>query len=160
MKEIRIRRGEEKEIREFPNKESKIRLILEENSKVVYRELSEGNIESNVEIVHEGRNSISRVIIGSIIRNGFSKTRTIIRILEQAEGSDAKLEQKCLIIGKGHIEQKPELDVRNRNVKAGHAASIERPGEEELFYLRSRGINNPEDLIIESFKTQIMEGDF
>jgi len=47
----------------------------------------------------------------------------------------------------------PELEIRNNEVKASHAASVGRIDEEQLYYLCSRGMERKEArrLIIDGF---------
>ena len=140
----------------LPESDSKVVITLEQGASIEYRELAEKPVKSDVEIIHKGRDSTSRAIIGAIVSSGKYSSRTIIRIMDKAENSDVKLEQRALVIGDAIVEQKPELDINNRNVKAGHAASVERPGKEMLFYLKSRSMKNPEKLIVDAFRNRIL----
>jgi Fe-S cluster assembly protein SufD len=47
----------------------------------------------------------------------------------------------------------PALEIKNNDVKAGHAATIGKADPEELFYLQSRGINEQtaKDILVKAF---------
>ena len=67
-----------------------------------------------------------------------------ILIREGADGSDAMLSNKNLLLSEGaEIDSQPVLEIHADEVKAAHGATVGRLDANALFYLRSRGL--PED---------------
>ena len=67
-----------------------------------------------------------------------------ILIREGADGSDAMLSNKNLLLSEGaEIDTQPVLEIHADEVKAAHGATVGRLDANALFYLRSRGL--PED---------------
>jgi Fe-S cluster assembly protein SufD len=64
-----------------------------------------------------------------------------ITILEGADGSDARLSCKNLLLSEGaEVDAQPVLEIHADEVKAAHGATVGRLDATSLFYLRSRGI--------------------
>ena len=77
-----------------------------------------------------------------------------IAIAKNVSGVEAFLRYKILLLGeRSRVEVVPQLEIESNEVKAGHAASIGRVDEEQLFYLMSRGILRSEaiELVVEAF---------
>ena len=71
-----------------------------------------------------------------------------ILIREGADGSDATLSNKNLLLSEGaEIDTQPVLEIHADEVKAAHGATVGRLDANALFYLRSRGL--PEDLAMQ-----------
>ena len=64
-----------------------------------------------------------------------------ITIAAGADGSDARLSAKNLLLSQGaEVDAQPVLEIHADEVKAAHGATVGRLDETALFYLRSRGI--------------------
>lgn len=64
-----------------------------------------------------------------------------ITIREGADGSDARLSSKNLLLSEGaEVDAQPVLEIHADEVKAAHGATVGRLDATSLFYLRSRGI--------------------
>jgi Fe-S cluster assembly protein SufD len=64
-----------------------------------------------------------------------------IEILAGADGSDARLSNKNLLLSaNAEIDTQPVLEIHADEVKAAHGATVGRLDDRSLFYLRSRGI--------------------
>jgi Fe-S cluster assembly protein SufD len=71
--------------------------------------------------------------------------RGAIYIAEGADGTDASLSNKNLLLDEGaEIDTKPELEIYADEVKAAHGATVGQLDERALFYLRARGIPQAE----------------
>lgn len=67
--------------------------------------------------------------------------RGLIKISPQAKFSSGHQHSSILILGQqAHAEAIPILEVENNEISCSHGAVISRINEEQLFYLRSRGI--------------------
>jgi len=64
-----------------------------------------------------------------------------IIIDKDAQKTDSRLEMKSFLLGKNaRSSMVPSLEIKANDVKAGHAATISQIDQEQLFYLRSRGV--------------------
>lgn len=71
--------------------------------------------------------------------------RGAIVVAEGADGSDASLSNKNLLLSTlAEIDTKPELEIYADEVKAAHGATVGQLDERAMFYLRSRGLPQPE----------------
>jgi len=96
-----------------------------------------------------------RVEVRGVVENGARvKLVGLVRIGEGAVNTDSFLSLKLLMLDdKSFALAEPELEIRNNEVKASHAASVGRIDEEQLYYLCSRGMERKEArrLIIDGF---------
>lgn len=68
-----------------------------------------------------------------------------MEIQKTATETDATLTEKVLILGGNpDIEAKPEIHADIDNIRASHGASISKLGEEEKFFMASRGLKKEE----------------
>jgi Fe-S cluster assembly protein SufD len=82
-----------------------------------------------------------------------------ILVEKQAQKTDAFLENKNIILSdKAHLLSKPILEIKADDVKCTHAFSATQIEEDELFYLRSRGIekNKAIKILLMSFVGKIL----
>lgn len=82
-----------------------------------------------------------------------------VTIEHSAPGSDTHLLAKSLLLSEQSISKViPMLFVRNAEVAAGHGSAMTPLQEEELFYLRSRGIGENESrlLVLQGFLSDIL----
>lgn len=76
---------------------------------------------------------------------GKLEAKGMLKIAKNVKGVDVFLRYKVLLLGKNSWATViPELEIESNDVKAGHAASIGRIDEEQLFYLQSRGLSRQE----------------
>lgn len=117
------------------------------NSKVnlntaIYANYSQ-KIETLVNMEHIGEGTNSRQVIRGIAT---SRARISINgrihIHPNAQYTDASLSNKNLLLDNtARINTKPELEIYADQVKCAHGATVGQISEEEIFYLRSRGID-------------------
>ena len=71
----------------------------------------------------------------------------------------AQLNRNLLLSPKARIDTKPELQITADNVKCSHGATISQLEPEEIFYLRSRGLNEADarQLLIDAFTAEIID---
>ncbi len=114
-----------------------------------------GDYEINLVITHLVPGTFGRVMIKGIAENGARiKIKGLVKIEKLAQNTDSFLSMKVLLLDKksGAVAE-PELEILANQVKASHAASVGKIDEEQLFYLKSRGIEEKEakNLIISGF---------
>ena len=71
----------------------------------------------------------------------------------------AQLNRNLLLSPKARVDTKPELQITADNVKCSHGATVSQLEPDELFYLRSRGLNENDAryLLIDAFAAEILE---
>ena len=75
--------------------------------------------------------------------NSHSIFNGIIEVPEIAQKTEAaQLSRNILLSKRAQIDTKPELEIIADDVRCTHGATVSQLQEEELFYLRSRGITN------------------
>lgn len=95
------------------------------------------------------------ILIKVVIEDGGElQAKGRLKISKKVKDIDVFLRYRVLLLGenaKARVE--PELEIESNEIKAGHAASIGRVDQEQLFYLMSRGFNKKEavKLIVEAF---------
>jgi Fe-S cluster assembly protein SufD len=70
-----------------------------------------------------------------------------------------QLNRNLLLSSKARIDTKPELQITADNVKCSHGATVSQLEAEEIFYLRSRGLNDRDarHLLIDAFAAEILD---
>jgi len=101
---------------------------------------------SNLTIHHKAANTSSRTIGRAVLTgNGFFKLGGVIRVDPGCNGVKAELKERALLLSdQAKVEATPSMEVLTNEVKVSHGASVSRLSDEELFYLRSRGIDEQE----------------
>ena len=106
--------------------------------------LLQGKMESHIHInmIHEESEAISKQFFRAILE-GSSKMdfEGKIYIYPKAQKTESyQLSESLLLSDLAKSYVRPNLEIFADDVKASHGATISRMNEEELFYLRSRGI--------------------
>ncbi len=111
--------------------------------------------DAGAKIYHKAPSTSSRVISKSICKDG---GRTSYRgIVDVAPGlKDCKVYVSCdamIIDEASRSDTYPDMNIRSSDVEVQHEATVERLGEERLFYLMSRGItkSDAEGLLVNGF---------
>lgn len=71
-----------------------------------------------------------------------------------AQLTDAKqLNRTLLLSDKARVDTKPQLEIVADNVKCSHGATVSQLAAEDIFYLRSRGLDEHQarDLLVKAF---------
>jgi Fe-S cluster assembly protein SufD len=70
----------------------------------------------------------------------------------------AQLNRNLLLSSKARIDTKPQLEITADNVKCAHGATVSQLEDDQIFYLRSRGIdaNDSRNLLINAFAAEII----
>lgn len=96
-----------------------------------------------------------RIVMKAVVEEGGNlEMKGKIIIGKNIKNIDVFLEQRVLLIGAGaRAVVIPELEIESDQVKVGHAASVGKIDQEQMFYLMSRGLNKEEavELIVEAF---------
>lgn len=77
-----------------------------------------------------------------------------------AQGTDAHQENHNLVMSRrAEVNSKPHLEIEHDDVRCSHGASVGRLDEEQVFYLRSRGLSEQDarGLVAEGFASAMVE---
>ena len=77
-----------------------------------------------------------------------------------AQKTDGKMLSKCIFLGDGaNMYNKPELEIFADDVVCGHGATVGALDDDQLFYLRARGIplREAQALLLEAFASEAIE---
>jgi Fe-S cluster assembly protein SufB len=97
-------------------------------------------------MLHFAPNTSSKITSKSISRlNGRASYRGLLRIMKGATNARANVVCDALLLDpESRSDTYPTIDVAERDVSIGHEASVSKIDEEQLFYLKSRGLNDEE----------------
>ncbi|OAT21498.1 Fe-S cluster assembly protein SufD [Proteus myxofaciens] len=110
---------------------------------------------------HGEANCQSRQLHKSIAMDaGKAVFNGMITVMPNALKTDGQMTNNNLLLGeKAQIDTKPQLEIYADDVKCSHGATVGCIDEEQLFYLRSRGIplNAARKMIIHAFAAELTE---
>lgn len=96
--------------------------------------------------IHVAPHTSSNITAKSISQDtGISSYRGLVKILPKAVNSSAHVQCDALLLNdSARSDTHPYMDVQCSEVEVGHEARVGSVGEEELFYLMSRGLSEEE----------------
>ena len=102
--------------------------------------------DAGAKVVHCAPHTTSRIVSKSISKNGGrSSYRGLVKVENGAHKSKSNVVCDALILdSRSRSDTYPYIEVDEQDVSIGHEASVSRIGEEQLFYLRSRGLSEAE----------------
>ena len=105
--------------------------------------------------IHFAPNTSSKITSKSISRgNGRCSYRGLLKIHPEAEGSRSNVVCDALLLDRdSRSDTYPYIEVDAQDVTLGHEATVSKVGEEQLFYLMSRGLSEEEatTMVVSSF---------
>ena len=112
-------------------------------------------------IVHAAPNTTSNIFAKSISKDGGrSSYRGLLEVAKGAHGSKSTVVCDALLLDEtSRSDTYPTIRIGDDDVDVGHEASVSKIGEEQLFYLMSRGIPEEEaaKLIVNGFIEPIVK---
>jgi Fe-S cluster assembly protein SufB len=106
-------------------------------------------------IVHVAPNTSGQIISKSVsAQGGRTGYRGLVKVEADAENSKDFVRCDALILDEdSRSDTYPYMDIENQTAEIGHEATVSKIGEEQLFYLMSRGINETEamSMIVNGF---------
>ncbi|MBT9588922.1 Fe-S cluster assembly protein SufB [bacterium] len=99
--------------------------------------------DAGAKMVHCAPNTSSTVLSKSISRDGGRTSyRGLVKVLPNAH--NVKVNVRCdalLLDDKSRSDTYPYMEIDNKDVQVGHEATVSKIGDEQLFYLMSRGLS-------------------
>ncbi|MCB0076101.1 MAG: Fe-S cluster assembly protein SufB [Anaerolineales bacterium] len=117
--------------------------------------------DAGAKAIHAAPNTSSVITSKSISKDGGrAGYRGLVQVLEGAHGSKSNVLCDALILDEeSRSDTYPYIDIREDDVSIGHEATVSKVGEEQLFYLMSRGIGEEEamSMIVSGFIEPIVK---
>jgi Fe-S cluster assembly protein SufB len=97
-------------------------------------------------VIHVAPNTTSRITSKSISKDGGRASyRGLLKIYDGAVGSRSNVVCDALLLDEeSRSDTYPYIEIDENDVSVGHEASVSKVGEEQLFYLMSRGLSEEE----------------
>lgn len=94
-------------------------------------------------VVHVAPNTTSRIISKSLSKSGGRASyRGLLKVHHGAHGSKSNVVCDALLLDdKSRSDTYPYIEIDESDVTIGHEASVSKIGEEQLFYMMSRGLS-------------------
>jgi len=101
-------------------------------------------------VVHAAPNTTSSIISKSISKgSGRSSYRGLCKVYEGATGARSNVQCDALLIHEtARTDTYPYIEIEEQTASIGHEASVSKVGEEQLFYLTSRGMSEEEAMAL------------
>jgi len=106
---------------------------------------------------HATSSQLYKGILDGAARAVFSGT---VHVREDAQKTDAKqMNRNLLLSSRAEVDAKPQLEIYADDVKCSHGATVGQLDPVELFYLRSRGLdeNDARQLLIHAFANDLVD---
>ena len=102
--------------------------------------------DAGSKVVHAAPHTSSRIVSKSISKNGGRASyRGLVKVEKGAKKSRSNVVCDALILDpQSRSDTYPYIELEDQDVMVGHEASVSRINEEQLFYLMSRGLTEPE----------------
>ena len=102
--------------------------------------------DAGSKMVHFADNTTSKITSKSISRgNGQSSYRGLVKVAHGLHGVKSNVVCDALLLDpESRTDTWPTIDNNSQDVMIGHEASVSKVGEEQLFYLTSRGLSEEE----------------
>jgi Fe-S cluster assembly protein SufD len=126
--------------------------------------VADGNrlVDNHTEIDHRRPHGTSRELYKGVLSGhsqGVFNGAIIVR--EDAQKTDAVQYSRNLLLSEhAQINTKPQLEIRADDVRCAHGATIGQIDREAMFYLKSRGLDEPaaRHILIRAFAAEILDG--
>jgi len=102
--------------------------------------------DAGAKLVHAAPHTSGRIVSKSISKNGGRASyRGLVKVEPGARKSKSSVVCDALILDdKSRSDTYPYIEIEEQDVSVGHEASVSKIGEEQLFYLMSRGLSEAE----------------
>jgi Fe-S cluster assembly scaffold protein SufB len=143
------------------NREESHEIILEgDDSEVdvygIFYGRNAATLKSSVRIIHKGRNTRANVVAsGVVVDHSFLDFSGMLRVEQGAKGTRTFFRANLMILSHHAAANTfPGLEIEENDItQGGHAATVGKVNEEQMFYLMSRGLGEHEakKMVIQGF---------
>jgi Fe-S cluster assembly protein SufB len=111
--------------------------------------------DAGAKMVHAAPNTSSTILSKSISKDGGRTSyRGLVKVVKGAENVKCNVRCDALLLDEiSRSDTYPLMQIDEKNVQIGHEATVSKVGEEQLFYLQSRGLSEQEavTMIVKGF---------
>jgi Fe-S cluster assembly scaffold protein SufB len=102
--------------------------------------------DAGAKITHLAPNTTSQIISKSISKDGGRASyRGLLKVVEGADNVKSNVVCDALLLDdRSRSDTYPTIEIDAKNVTMGHEASVSKVGEDQVFYLMSRGLSEDE----------------
>lgn len=136
---------------------SQTETILKGLTMVGGEQISDTHTAVNLQHPHGTVDQLHKCIVDGSARSIFNGK---VDVPQNAQMTNAaQLNRNLLLSPKARVDTKPELQITADNVKCTHGATVSQLEDDEIFYLRSRGLNeyDARHLLIDAFAAEILD---
>jgi Fe-S cluster assembly protein SufD len=123
--------------------------------------LGRQHLDNTTRIIHRAPSCQSRQLFKTVLdQEGHGVFQGTVLVERPAQKTNAyQLSRALMLSDRAAMDNKPELEIFADDVKCGHGATIGDIDENQLFYLRARGIDEKtaRRLLIEAFLEEVVE---
>jgi Fe-S cluster assembly protein SufB len=117
--------------------------------------------DTGTKMIHLGKNSRSTIVSKGISAGrGQNSYRGLVKVLPKAAGARNYTQCDSMLIGnRCGAHTFPYIDVQNSTASVEHEASTSKIGEDQIFYLKQRGLNteNAISMIVNGFCKEVFK---
>ena len=117
--------------------------------------------DTGTKMIHMGRNTRSTIVSKGISAGqGQNSYRGLVKVLPRAAGARNYTQCDSMLIGnRCGAHTFPYIDVQNPTASTEHEASTSKIGEDQIFYLKQRGLNteNAISMIVNGFCKEVFQ---
>ena len=96
----------------------------------------------DVAMHHQAKNTKGDILIKGVYEDSsFGQFNGLLKIHPRADKTNSYFVDNVLLFGRGMATSIPTLEISANDVRATHGSTTSRVNAEQLFYLRSRGLN-------------------
>ena len=112
--------------------------------KGIYALREKRHSDSTLKIYHQAKNTKSHQLFKGIVSDhAHGIFNGLVHVDKVASGSESsQINRNILLDSQSRIDTRPQLIIKNDNVKCSHGATVGQIEGNELFYLQSRGISS------------------
>lgn len=119
------------------------------------------NQDTGNKIIHIGRNTRSIIKSKSISKDGgVSSYRGLVKVMRSAKNAVSVVDCDALIVDERSVSNTfPSMEVDNLSAQVVHEAKVGKIGDDEIFYLMSRGLSEEgaKQMIVSGFANEVVK---
>ena len=119
------------------------------------------HLDIKLKVSHTGRDTQSEIVFKGVLENESGVNfEGLVKINKNAKKTNAWLAVHLLLLSdKANGRAIPSLEILENDIKAGHATTVGKVNDLEMFYLQSRGLSKKlaKQLIVEGFLKSVMD---
>jgi len=118
------------------------------------------HLDTGAKMVHLASNTSSNIISKSISKgSGRASYRGLVKVIGSAENVKSHINCDALLLdSKARTDTYPSMEIDNKRTNITHEATVSKVGQDQLFYLMSRGLSKQDAsaLIVNGFIEPVM----